>query len=250
MRILKYRKTRPRSASTRRATRVNAERVKMHVIEGRHRARDARRRQGQGRQGAARLSRRPARHGRRHQHREEAPQGADAPRSRAESSRCRRRCIASNVMLLDPKRASRRARKARIDDGWHEGAVGVKSGEADSPRRADARTSIHGDEREDEGSAKERAKAPDGDAKEARAKAASKKAASAAGRARRRGLPVPPPRLKRLLPEDGARASDGAVRLHEPAPDSDAREDRAELRRGRSDQEAEGARQGGRGARR
>ena len=54
------------------------------------------------------------------------------PRSRAGSSRCRRRSHSSNVMLLDPKTGepTRDAARASTTDGTKE-RVGVKSGEAD-----------------------------------------------------------------------------------------------------------------------
>ena len=68
--------------------------------------------------------------GRRRQHREAAPQGPHAPRSRAGSSRFPAPIHASNVMLLDPKTARPTRVRARIDEDGTKERVSAKSGDA------------------------------------------------------------------------------------------------------------------------
>ena len=82
-----------------------------------------------------------------------------------------------------------------------------------------------------------------GGAEEAAARARRAARRRRSGRARGRGSagPAAAPEAATTRRRCATRLH-AAVRLHEPAPDPDAREDRAERRRGRGDQAAEGAR--------
>ena len=126
-------------------------------------------------------------------------------------------------------RASRRASKRA-----HRRRTARRSGIAREERGSDpahalsARYWQHGRPKQHEGARRRSGKARQGQ----RPKGGKGKGGDKAEGERRKaphagaGLPVPPPRLQGVLPGDGARAADEAVRAHEPAPGSAAREDR------------------------
>ena len=137
------------TAKTDRAARVkreapratNAERVKMHVVEGRHRARDARRRQGQGRQDPPRVPEDGPRDGRGREHREAAPQGAHGRGAERDH----------RVSGADPRveRDAARSEDRRADAdapadrrGRNEGAHQREERGSDSPRCAESAEEI------------------------------------------------------------------------------------------------------------
>ena len=129
MRILKYRKTDRPNAKNAETSRDQGRADEDARHPWRHGSRDARRGQGQGREGAARVSQDRSRDDRGHQHREEASQGASAE-EQSGIIEMPAPIHHSNVMLLDPKSGKPTRVKARIDEDGTKERLAVKSGEA------------------------------------------------------------------------------------------------------------------------
>ena len=219
----------------------------MHVTKGDTVRGDARRRQGQGREGACASSKtgrvmidgvnivkrhRKARSGRRAE-RHHRVAGAD-PRVERDAARSRSRARPTRV-------------RRRIDDDGTKERIAVQERRSDPARTAEDETMANQTRGREAGRRRSAAKAQPRPEEGEGARRATRKQA-AGRRTRAPTCRCPPPRLKAYLHETVRRQAEPAVRLHEPAPGPAAREDRDQRRCRRSDQAAQGARRGRRRA--